>query len=54
MFDGCCFVYVFLCVWEDYGKIGFLCDLLVCIGVFYYCWFEFFDFDVGVLIEIEI
>lgn len=34
-------------------KIGFLCDLFGCISVLYWCWFEFFDFDVGVLVEVE-
>jgi hypothetical protein len=51
--DGRCFAYVFPCRWEDHCKIGFSNDPLSRIGALHPRWFEFFDLELGVLVEAE-
>lgn len=51
--DGRCFAYVFPCVWEDHGKIGYSHAPLSRIAALHRRWFEFFDLERAALVEAE-
>lgn len=51
--SGGCYTYVFPCAWEDHCKIGFSRDPLARIASLHPRWYDVFDLDRVVLIEVD-
>lgn len=51
--SGRCYTYVFPCAWEDHCKIGFSRDPLARISSLHPRWYDTFDLDRVVLIELD-
>jgi hypothetical protein len=50
---GRCFLYVFPCGWEDLCKLGISRDPLDRLQALHPRWFDFFDLDRGMLVELD-
>lgn len=50
---GRCYLYVFPCDWEDLCKLGISRDPLDRLQALHPRWFEFFDLDRGMLVELD-
>ena len=50
---GRCYLYVFPCGWEDLCKLGISRDPLDRLQALHPRWFEFFDLDRGMLVELD-